>query len=113
MDRRLRYIVIGVCNSKALVMKNIYIYILQHRSHRTELHRNCYLFYYFIFFSCLYFEVFSAFQLRDVNPEIFAEPTLLIDAGFIDIESQYIRWYICGGTDATITEWSTKVCRIL
>ncbi|RUS17425.1 hypothetical protein BC937DRAFT_89997, partial [Endogone sp. FLAS-F59071] len=50
----------------------------------------------------------SALHLRDVNPELFAEPSLLIDAGFVDLVSEYIPWHICGSTDATINEWSTK-----
>ncbi|RUS16538.1 hypothetical protein BC937DRAFT_91096 [Endogone sp. FLAS-F59071] len=51
---------------------------------------------------------YSALHLRDVNPEIIAEPSLLIGAGFVDLVSQYIPWHICGGADATINEWSTK-----
>jgi len=52
--------------------------------------------------------VVSAFRLRDVNIEIFAENSLLVNAGFVDLVSQYIPWYIGGGSDATIAEWSIQ-----
>jgi len=41
----------------------------------------------------------SALRLRDVNSEILAENSLLVDAGFVDLVSQYTPWYMGGGPD--------------
>jgi len=50
----------------------------------------------------------NAVGLRDVNSEIFAEPSLLVDAGFVNIVSQYVPWYTVGNSDPNLEELTVK-----